>query len=136
MINLNSDLDKLKNENKSLKNKAEIGGMLGKIDENFRGSANNFFAGTNGGNMSGNLGAASSKILMELLNGQNYIKDYIKEVMDKTNELVENNKNIYENNQNISQFLRGFKGLSSNINSNNNSISNSVNINNNSNSNI
>ena len=132
MINLNSDLDKLKNENKSLKNKAEIGGML-KIDENFRGSANNFFSGTSGGNMSGTLGAASSKILIELLNGQNYIKDYIKEVMDKTNELVENNKSIYENNQNISQFLRGFKGLSNNITSsstNSSSISNSVNINN------
>ena len=132
MINLNSDLDKLKNENKSLKNKAEIGGML-KIDENFRGSANNFFSGTSGGNMSGTLGAASSKILIELLNGQNYIKDYIKEVMDKTNELVENNKSIYENNQNISQFLRGFKGLSNNITSNStnsSNISNSVNINN------
>jgi len=133
IIGLNSDLDKLKNENKSLKNKAEIGGML-KIDENFRGSANNFFSGTSGGNLSGNLGAASSKILMELLNGQNYIKDYIKEVMDKTNELVQNNKNIYENNQNISQFLRGFKGLSNNISSNN-SVSNSMSVNNNFNSN-
>ena len=131
MINLNSDLDKLKNENKSLKNKTEIGGGMIKIDENFRGSANNFFTGTGGGNMSGTLGAASSKILIELLNGQNYIKDYIKEVMDKTNELVENNKNIYENNQNISQFLRGFKSLSSNASSSNNSsINNSVNINN------
>jgi FtsZ-binding cell division protein ZapB len=132
MINLNSDLDKLKNENKSLKNKAEIGGMLGKIDENFRGSANNFFTGTSGGSISGSLGAASSRILSDLLIGQNYIKDYIKEIMDKTNELVENNKNIYENNQNISQFLRGFKGLSNNGSSNNSSISNFANINNNS----
>ena len=136
MINLNSDLDKLKNENKSLKNKAEIGGILGKIDDNFRGSANNFFSGSNGTNISGSLGAASSKILIELLNGQNYIKDYIKEVMDKTNELVENNKNIYENNQNISQFLKGFKGLSTNTSSINSSINSSVNNNLNNNKDI
>jgi hypothetical protein len=69
-----------------------------------------------GGNSTGPVTVYSnnSKILFELLNGQNAIKDYIKEVMDKTNELVENNKNIYENNVNISQFLKGIKGLSSN----------------------
>ena len=58
--------------------------------------------------------SASSKILFELLNGQNSIKDCIKEVMDKMNKLVESNKNIYENNVNISQFLKGIKGIPNN----------------------
>ena len=37
------------------------------------------------------------KILIELLSGQNAIKDSIKEIINKTNELFENNKSIYEN---------------------------------------
>ena len=128
MINLNSDMDKLKTENKSLKNKVEIGGgVLSKIDENFKGSTNNFFTGSNNSNISGNLGSSSSKLLIELLNGQNTIKDYIKEVMDKTNELFENNKSIYENNQNISHFLKGIKGSFNNNNLKNNSNSNMIN---------
>ena len=114
MINLNSEIDKLKTENKNLKNKIELGGFLGKIDENFKGTGNNFFSGSGNTGGSGGSSAASSKILFELLSGQNAIKDSIKEVIDKTNELVENNKNIYENNLNISQFLKGFKGLSNN----------------------
>ena len=114
MINLNSELDKLKTENKSLKNKVEIGGgTAGKSDENFRGSAINFFSSGNSSGASGT-SSAGNKILIELLSGQNAIKDYIKEIMDKTNELVENNKNIYENNLNISQFLKGIKGYSNN----------------------
>ena len=114
MINLNSELDKLKTENKSLKNKVEIGGgTTGKSDENFRGSAINFFSSGNSSGASGT-SSAGNKILIELLSGQNAIKDYIKEIMDKTNELVENNKNIYENNLNISQFLKGIKGYSNN----------------------
>ena len=115
IISLNSEIDKLKTENKNLKSKIELGGgVLGKIEENLKGTGNNFFGG--GGNSTGPVtgSSANSKILFELLNGQNAIKDYIKEVMDKTNELVENNKNIYENNVNISQFLKGIKGLSSN----------------------
>ena len=115
IISLNSEIDKLKTENKSLKSRIELGGgVLGKIDENLKGTGNNFLGG--GGNSAGPVtgSSANSKLLFELLNGQNAIKDYIKEVMDKTNELVENNKNIYENNVNISKFLKGIKGLSSN----------------------
>ena len=122
IIGLNSELDKLKTENKSLKNKAEIGGVVaGKSEENLnlRGSAINFFSSSN--NSGGSVGGSTSgtKLLMELLNGQNTIKEYIKEVMDKTNELVESNKNIYESNLNISQHLTGAK-----VHSNNNSIKN------------
>ena len=115
MISLNSELDKLKTENKNLKSKAEIGGVLGKIDENSKSPSNS------GGSNSIGIGAgsaAATKILIELLSGQNAIKGCIKEVMDKTNELVENNKNIYENNQNITQFLKGYKNLQNNINTN------------------
>ena len=115
MISLNSELDKLKTENKNLKSKAEIGGVLGKIDENSKSPSNS------GGSNSIGIGAgsaAATKILIELLSGQNAIKGSIKEVMDKTNELVENNKNIYENNQNITQFLKGYKNLQNNINTN------------------
>ena len=122
MISLNSEIDKLKTENKNLKSKIELGGgVLGKNDENLKGTANNFFAGGNNATGQGANSSASSKILFELLNGQNAIKDCIKEVMDKTNELVENNKNIYENNINISQFLKGIKGISNNSMIHNNS---------------
>ena len=79
IINLNSDLDKIKNENKSLKHN-----NVKQDDINFRSSANNFFAGNN-------LNSASAKILVELLSGQNTIKDYIKDIMEKTNELIESN---------------------------------------------
>ena len=72
IINLNSNLDKIKQNNKP----EEI---------NFRNSTNNFFSGNNPN--SGN-----SKIFLELLNGQNMIKDYIKNIMDKTDELIEKQK--------------------------------------------
>ena len=88
IINLNSEIDKLKTENKSLKNKLSTSGNL-TINENYRGASNNFFAtGTVGG-----VSSASNKILIELLSGQNVIKDSIKEIMEKTTELIEKNKN-------------------------------------------
>jgi len=119
IINLNSDLDKLKTENKSLKNKVELGGgTLGKLDENLRGTGNNFFSGNNSAS------GASAKILIELLSGQNAIKDSIKEVINKTNELFENNKSIYENNQNITLFLKGYKSSNGNGNGYNTNNSN------------
>ena len=119
IINLNSDLDKLKTENKSLKNKVELGGgTLGKLDENLRGTCNNFFSGNNSAS------GASAKILIELLSGQNAIKDSIKEVINKTNELFENNKSIYENNQNITLFLKGYKSSNGNGNGYNTNNSN------------
>ena len=38
-----------------------------------------------------NSNSSSSKILVELLSGQNKIKDYIKDIINKTNESLENN---------------------------------------------
>ena len=94
LININSEFDKIKNENKNLKNKYELGiGNMhntNKNEEVYRGSANNFYVGNN-------LNSSSNKILAELLTGQNIIKDYIKDIMDKTNELYENNNNISSN---------------------------------------
>ena len=126
MIVLNSDLDKLKTENKSLKNKIELGGgILGKTDENLKGTSNNFFSGNN--NVGGSGSAASTKLLIELLSGQNTIKDSIKEVMDKMNELVDNNKNINKNNYNNSQVLKKNSSTNNyNSNSNNRNISNNA----------
>ena len=108
IIKINSDLDKMKSENRNLKNKYELG-LGGSINNNinninspskkeeinFRGSANNFFIGNN------NMNTPSNKILIELLSGQNVIKDYIKDIMDKTNELCEsNNKTNLSSSQN------------------------------------
>ena len=92
IININSELDKAKNENKNLKNKYEMGGgdtpnKNKNEDVIYRGSSNNFYVGNNPN-------SSSNKILVELLTGQNIIKDYIKDIMDKTNELFENNNNI------------------------------------------
>ena len=100
IINLNSHLDKVKNENKNLINN--------KSDEiNFKGSANNFF----GGNNINNNNSATTKIFIELLNGQNVIKDYIKNIIEKTNELIDNN-NISTNSNN------SYKNISSSVNTN------------------
>ena len=71
IINLNSEIDKLKNENKNLKNKLEQGegNTQGKSNENFKGTGNNFFSGTN--NIGTGAGSsAGSKILIELLSGK------------------------------------------------------------------
>ena len=95
----------MKNENRKIKFELGLGGGNNNInninspskkeDINFRGSANNFFIGNN------NMNSPSNKILVELLSGQNIIKDYIKDIMDKTNELFEsNNKTNLSSSQN------------------------------------
>ena len=112
IINLNSNLDKIKNENKNLKNNKPD-------DINFRNSENNFY-------ITNNLNSSSSKIFFELLNGQNVIKDYIKNILDKTNELLENNKennkdNNKENNDNNYNDNKNSQITSTNSDINNNS---------------
>ena len=97
IINLNSELDKLKTENKNLKNKVGI------IDREkfhseknlimFRDITNNSINKNATMNNLGSNVSANSKILIELLTGQNAIKDYLKELMDKTNDLYEKNQN-------------------------------------------
>ena len=107
IININSDLDKIKNENRNLKNKIDLGGGTKNDDINRRATGNNFYVGNNMNNL--NLNSASSKILVELLSGQNIIKDYIKDIIDKTNELLENNNNLNGDKQ--SHNARGSKNI-------------------------
>ena len=136
IINLNSEMDKLKTENRNLKAKLGVGaaglveGGVDKKMENLRGSAINFFP-NNTTNALGNNILGSSKILIELFNGQNAIKDYLKELMSKTDDLVNKNKQLINNNKKLSSSLNG-NSHNSSINTTHNSSSNSLsNINNN-----
>ena len=137
IINLNSEMDKLKTENRNLKAKLGVGAAGGLVEggvdkkmENLRGSAINFFP-NNTTNAVGNNILGSSKILMELFNGQNAIKDYLKELMSKTDDLVNKNKQLINNNKKLSSSLNG-NSHNSSINTTHNSSSNSLsNINNN-----
>ena len=123
LINLNSEMDKLKTENKSLKMKmgGTIPGESGdKKIENIRGSGNNFFPNNTTNNMGNNI-LGSSKLLIELLSGQNAIKDYLKELMNKTDDLVNKNKQLINNNKKLSYSLNNNSN-----NSSTNSLSNNM----------
>ena len=96
IINLNTELDKVKTENKNLKSKTGIGNR----EKFFSEKKLNVFKDLSNSSISKNatmtnVGAnvsSNSKILVELLTGQNAIKDYLKELMDKTNDLYEKNQ--------------------------------------------
>jgi hypothetical protein len=133
LLNLNSEMDKLKSENKNLKMKQ---GSLGVGDdkklENFKGSSNNFFPNNTTNAIGGNNILASSKLLIELLSGQNAIKDYLKDLLNKNENLVNKNKDLVNKNRRLTCILTN-KNSSSNNNSFNNSTnssSNSINTNN------
>lgn len=82
-------------------------------------------------NALGNNILGSSKILIELFNGQNAIKDYLKVLMSKTDDLVNKNKQLIYNNKKMSSSLNG-KSHNSPINTTHSSSRNSLsNINNN-----
>ena len=123
LLNLNSEMDKLKSENKNLKMKQ---GNLGVGDdkklENFKGSANNFFPNNTTNAIGGNNILASSKLLIELLSGQNAIKDYLKDLLNKNENLVNKNKDLVNKNRRLTCLL-----TNKNSNSNNNSFNNSTN---------
>ena len=104
IINLSSALEKLKTENKNLKDKkgnSEFNKFKSdKNIERFRDSGSNFYL-KNGNATSNNIGnnvIGNNKILIELLTGQNAIKDYLKELMDKTNDIYNKQKNKNINN--------------------------------------
>jgi len=103
IINLNSELDKLKTENKNLKNKNGKSGIdrskfhsEKKLDIH-RDFVNNLSSKNSTTNNVGNNVSAANKLLIELLTGQNAIKDYLKELMDKTNDLYEKNQSKTSN---------------------------------------
>ena len=146
IIKLNSELDKLRTENKNLKNKNSAMNGIKKFqsDKNlelFKGNSDNLSSIKNATMTNIGSGVSSSnKLLIELLSGQNAIKDYLKELMDKTNNLYENKtnkKNYYSkinnndtnknNNERFSSYTT--KNISSHklaqsINENNNKILN------------
>ena len=119
IINLISQLEKMKTENKNLKNNRpafEHNKFYSEKNlERFRDSGTNFYS-KNGNATSNNIGnniMGNNKILIELLTGQNAIKDYLKELMDKTNDMYKKHKNKSINNS-----------INESINTDNNSIKN------------
>ena len=99
-IHLAADIDKLKSENKNLKNKlsgittGDVNNFDKKMNVTFGNSTSGFYAGAN---------RAGNKLLMELLNEQNSIKDFLKEIKDNTNTIINMNKDIMNNVQNINK---------------------------------
>ena len=99
-IHLAADIDKLKSENKNLKNKlngittGDMNNFDKKMNVTFGNSTSGFYAGAN---------RAGNKLLMELLNEQNSIKDFLKEIKDNTNTIINMNKDIMNNVQNINK---------------------------------
>jgi hypothetical protein len=128
-------MDKLKTENRNLKAKLGVGaaGLVEGADkkmENLRGSAINFFPNNTTNAVGSNI-LGSSKLLVELLNGQSAIKDFLKELMNKTDDLVNKNKQLINNNKKLTSSLNG-NSHNSSANTTYNSSSNSLsNINNN-----
>ena len=99
-IHLAADIDKLKSENKNLKNKlsgittGDVNNFDKKMNVTFGNSTSGFYAGAN---------RAGNKLLMELLNEQNSIKDFLKEIKDNTNTIINMNKDIMNNVQSINK---------------------------------
>ena len=104
ILNLNSELDKLKTENKNLKLKQGVLG-LDNTDKKIGGTANNFFPNNTTGAIGNNNVLGSTKLFIELLNGQNVIKDYIKDLMNKTDNLITKNKDLVNKNKKLAYSL-------------------------------
>jgi len=91
---LSTDMDKLKAENKNLKNKlnalnpGDVGNLEKKMNSTINTTSNGFYSGMN---------RASSKILIELLSEQNSIKDFLTEIKNNTNKIISMNQNIMNN---------------------------------------
>ena len=130
IINLNSELDKLKSEKK--KNGIETSTSKQfysekKLNYLSEGLNNSLNKNSTSNNFSNNI-IGNNKLLIELLTGQNAIKDYLKELMDKTNNLYEkkynkknNNKIPNNNEQNTLKNSNNSDKYSSNTSKNNSS---------------
>ena len=130
IINLNSELDKLKSEKKkngietSTRKQFYSEKKLNYLSEGLNNSLNK---NSTSNNFSNNI-IGNNKLLIELLTGQNAIKDYLKELMDKTNNLYEkkynkknNNKIPNNNEQNTLKNSNNSDKYSSNTSKNNSS---------------
>ena len=91
---LSTDIDKLKAENKNLKNKlnslnpGDVGNLEKKMNSTINTTSNGFYAGMN---------RSSNKILIELLSEQNSIKEFLAEIKNNTNKIISMNQNIMNN---------------------------------------
>ena len=139
ILQLNSEIDKLKSENRNLKTKQ---GMTGtgapeSIGDKKGGGNNNFFPNNTTNALGRDNILGNSRLLIELLSGQNAIKDYLKELKNKTEDLVNKNKDLVINNKKLANSLNNKNNSNNNsFNSSKNSSSNnliSTNKNNNSN---
>ena len=94
-IHLIANIDKLKTEIKNLKNK--INSYEINNENNPEKNMNMTISGK-GFYTSNNIGSrASSKVLVELMTGQNYIKDFLDEIKNNTEKILDMNKNILDN---------------------------------------
>ena len=119
---LSNDIDKLKTENKNLKNKlnsispGDVGNLEKKMNSTINTTSNGFYSGLN---------RASNKLLIDLLSEQNSIKDFLTEIKNNTNKIISMNQNIMNN----VQFLnKDNNNVKNNLNENDNQkeISNNI----------
>ena len=101
ILKLNSEIDKLRTEIRNLKLKQGGIGVIEPQDKNLKGTANNFFPNNTTNSIGRDNILGSSKFLVELLSGQNAIKDYLKELMSKTDNLVSKNKDLANKNKKL-----------------------------------
>ena len=128
ILNLNSEIDKLKSENRNLKMKQGVAGVPESVDNKKLGPNNNFFPNNTTNAIGRDNILGNSRLLIELLSGQNAIKDYLKELMNKTDDLVNKNKDLVIKNKKLTCSLSGNKNSSNNnsFNSSTNSSSNNL----------
>ena len=96
-IHLIANIDKLKIEIKNLKNKINSNEINNENNQeknmNMTMTGKGFYSSNNIG------GRGNSKILVELMTGQNYIKDFLDEIKNNTEKILDMNKNILNNMQ-------------------------------------
>ena len=112
-IHLISNIDKLKTEVKNLKSK--ITNYETNNENNPEKNNMNMTITGKGFYNSNGVGRAGNKLLVELMTGQNYIKDFLDEIKNNTEKILDMNKNILDNiqQQNLNENI--FKGENINI---------------------
>ena len=95
-IHLISNIDKLKTEIKNLKNKI-ASYETNNENNNEKNSMNMTITGKGFYNSNGLGSRAGNKLLVELMTGQNYIKDFLDEIKNNTEKILDLNKNILNN---------------------------------------
>ena len=130
LLNLNSEMDKLKSENRNLKLKqggiGPGGDIPDKKNENIRAGGNNFFPNNTTNAIGRDNILGSSKLLIELLSGQNSIKEFLNELMKNTDNLINKNKDLIIKNKNLSYALNNKSSRNSSNNNSTNSSSNNI----------